>query len=53
MVRNADKLEKKVYSVPAEIDAEIARLKLGAMGVRIDKLTPEQEKYLVSWEEGT
>jgi adenosylhomocysteinase len=53
MVKNADKLEKKVYSVPAEIDREIARLKLDAMGVRVDKLTPEQEKYLHSWEEGT
>jgi len=53
MVKNADKLEKKVYSVPAEIDAEIARIKLDAMGIRIDKLTPEQEKYLNSWEEGT
>ncbi|HSB65063.1 MAG TPA: adenosylhomocysteinase [Anaerolineales bacterium] len=53
MVKNADKLENKVYSVPAEIDREIARLKLDAMGVEIDKLTPEQEKYLNSWEEGT
>jgi adenosylhomocysteinase len=53
MVKNADKLEKRVYSVPAEIDREIARLKLDAMGVEIDKLTPEQEKYLNSWEEGT
>jgi len=53
MVKNADKLEKKVYSVPAEIDAEIARIKLEAMRIDIDKLTPEQEKYLVSWEEGT
>jgi adenosylhomocysteinase len=53
MVKNADKLEKKVYSVPAEIDREIARLKLDAMGVEIDKLTPAQEKYLNSWEEGT
>ena len=53
MVKNADKLEKKVYSVPADIDREIARLKLAAMGVEIDKLTPEQEKYLNSWEEGT
>ncbi len=53
MVKNADKLEKKVYSVPAEIDREIARLKLNAMGVQIDRLTPEQEKYLNSWEEGT
>ena len=53
MVKNADKLEKKVYSVPSEIDKEIARLKLDAMGVQIDKLTSEQEKYLNSWEEGT
>ena len=53
MVRNADKLEKRVYSVPAEIDAEIARIKLAAMGVRIDVLTEEQVKYLNSWEEGT
>jgi adenosylhomocysteinase len=53
MVKNADKLEKKVYSVPQEIDREIARLKLDAMGIQIDKLTPEQEKYLNSWEEGT
>ena len=53
VVKNADKLEKKVYSVPAEIDQEIARLKLDAMGVQIDKLTSEQEKYLNSWEEGT
>jgi adenosylhomocysteinase len=53
LVKNADKLEKKVYSVPADIDREIARLKLDAMRVMIDKLTPEQEKYLNSWEEGT
>jgi adenosylhomocysteinase len=53
MVKNADKLEKKVYSVPVEIDREIARLKLKAMGVTIDSLTPEQVKYLGSWKEGT
>src|SRR5512137_429962 len=53
MVKHADQLEKKVYSVPQEIDTEIARLKLDAMGVQIDKLTPAQEKYLNSWEEGT
>ena len=53
MVKNADKLEKKVYSVPAEIDKEIARLKLAGMGVMIDTLTPEQVAYLNSWEEGT
>jgi adenosylhomocysteinase len=53
MIRNADKLEKKVYSVPEQIDAEIARIKLEAMGVNIDVLTDEQIKYLNSWEEGT
>jgi adenosylhomocysteinase len=53
MAKNADKLEKKVYSVPTDIDNEIARLKLEAMGIRIDTLTPEQVKYLGSWEEGT
>jgi adenosylhomocysteinase len=53
MVKNADKLEKRVYSVPEEIDRQIARLKLDAMGVQIDSLTPEQVKYLNSWEEGT
>ena len=47
------KLEKKVYPVPAAIDKEIARLKLAGMGLRIDKLTKEQEKYLASWEMGT
>ena len=53
MVKNASKLEKKVYSVPAEIDAEIARIKLEAMGMKIDKLSDEQLKYLSSWQEGT
>lgn len=53
MVRNADKLEKKVYSIPQEIDREIARLKLAGMGVKIDTLTEEQVAYLNSWEEGT
>jgi adenosylhomocysteinase len=53
MVRNAGSLEKRVYSVPAEIDCQIAKLKLEAMGVTIDKLTPEQVAYLNSWEEGT
>ncbi|HEY6074842.1 MAG TPA: adenosylhomocysteinase, partial [Anaerolineales bacterium] len=53
MAKNADKLQKQVYSVPAEIDAEIARIKLDAMGVKIDVLTDEQVKYLNSWEEGT
>ncbi len=53
MVKNVKKLAKQVYPVPAEIDREIARLKLRSMGVAIDKLTPAQEKYLASWEEGT
>jgi adenosylhomocysteinase len=53
MVRNAATLERRVYSIPPEIDREIARLKLAAMGVTIDTLTSEQTKYLNSWEEGT
>jgi len=53
MVKNAKTLEKRVYSVPEEVDAEIARIKLAAMGIHIDDLTPEQSKYLNSWEEGT
>ena len=53
MAKNAYKLEKKVYSVPTDIDNEIARLKLEAMGVKIDTLTPERVKYLGSWEGGT
>ncbi|MGH9328391.1 MAG: adenosylhomocysteinase [Terriglobia bacterium] len=53
MVKNGKKLEKKVYVVPAEIDQEIARLKLSSMGVVIDTLTPEQVEYLASWSEGT
>jgi adenosylhomocysteinase len=53
MVKNAAKLENRVYSIPDEIDQEIARLKLEAMGVKIDALTPGQLAYLNSWEEGT
>lgn len=53
MVKNFKKLEKKVYSVPEEIDRKIAFLKLRAMGIRIDALTAEQKKYLGSWEMGT
>jgi adenosylhomocysteinase len=52
-VGNAASLERKVYPVPAEIDNEIARLKLETMGVDIDTLTEEQAKYLASWSEGT
>ena len=53
MARNQSTLERKVYDVPKEIDAEVARLKLAAMHVSIDTLTAEQEKYINSWEEGT
>ena len=53
MAQNARSLKPNVYTVPEEIDQEVARLKLAAMGVAIDTLTPEQEKYLTSWEEGT
>ena len=53
LVKNYKKLEKKVYPVPPVIDKEIARLKLAGMGVAIDKLTKEQDKYLASWEMGT
>ncbi len=53
MLKNYAKLEKRVYSVPEVIDREIARIKLEAMGVKIDVLTPEQLSYLNSWEEGT
>jgi adenosylhomocysteinase len=53
MLQNCTALENDVYSVPENIDKEIARLKLNAMGIKIDKLTPEQKKYLASWEMGT
>ncbi len=53
MVKNYKTLAKKVYSVPEEIDHEIARLKLEAMGITIDKLTEQQTNYLNSWQEGT
>jgi adenosylhomocysteinase len=53
MAQNAKSLKPNVYTVPEEIDKEVARLKLAAMGIKIDALTPEQEKYLASWEEGT
>jgi adenosylhomocysteinase len=53
MAKNAGKLQKQVYTIPEEIDREIARLKLEALGVRIDTLTQEQEHYLNQWQEGT
>lgn len=53
LVKNASKLENKVYAVPKNIDEGIAELKLRTMGMEIDKLTAEQKKYLTSWEMGT
>ena len=53
MVKNHGTLEKKVYAVPVELDKRVAKLKLESMGIKIDKLTPEQEEYLASWSEGT
>ena len=53
IIKNYKNLEKKVNDVPREIDEKVARLKLESIGVRIDKLTTEQEKYLTSWKEGT
>jgi adenosylhomocysteinase len=53
MAQNSGKLEKVVHRLPEELDREIARIKLEGMGIRIDTLTAEQEKYLNSWEEGT
>ena len=52
-VKHEGELEPRVYLVPEEVDMEVARLKLEAMGIRIDKLTPEQEAYLASWRLGT
>ena len=53
LAKHGKRLEKKVYPVPEKIDSEIARIKLKTLGVRIDRLTPEQKKYLGSWELGT
>jgi adenosylhomocysteinase len=53
MVRSAKKLEKTVYKVPDELDKRVAKLKLESMGIKIDRLTPEQEEYLAGWSEGT
>jgi len=53
LVKHAAQLSPKVYPVPAEIDKNVARLKLDSLGVTIDKLTPEQDEYLASWAEGT
>jgi adenosylhomocysteinase len=53
LVRNSKSLEKKVYNVPVDVDMSIAELKLDSLGVKIDKLTPQQKRYLQSWELGT
>ncbi len=53
LLKKGKKLEKMVYPVPKEIDDDIARMKLKSLGITIDKLTPEQQKYLAAWEEGT
>jgi adenosylhomocysteinase len=53
LVKNAKDLGAAVHGVPAELDADVARLKLSSMGVEIDQLTSEQEQYLASWEQGT
>jgi adenosylhomocysteinase len=53
LVKHHRQLENKVYEVPKEIDQKVSRLKLAALGVKIDVLTPAQKKYLASWQEGT
>jgi adenosylhomocysteinase len=53
LVKNAQSLSANVHRVPEAIDREIARLKLAAMGVNVDTLTPEQQRYLASWDMGT
>ena len=53
MVKNAKTLEKRVYTVPVDLDKRVAKLKLESMGIKIDRLTSEQEEYLASWNEGT
>src|SRR5258708_2687883 len=52
MVKNYKMLEKKVYKVPEDLDKRVAKLKLESVGIKIDKLTPEQEEYLAGWSEG-
>jgi adenosylhomocysteinase len=53
LVKNHSKLEKMVFKVPDELDKRVAKLKLESMGIKIDRLTPEQEEYLAGWSEGT
>jgi adenosylhomocysteinase len=52
LVKNRESLEKKVYGMPDELDQQVARLKLEAMGVKLDRLTPDQESWLANWQEG-
>jgi len=53
IVKNSDTFDRHVYEVPKHIDDEVADLKLKTMGINIDALTKEQQKYLASWTEGT
>jgi len=53
LVKNHATLQKKVFPVPEELDKRVAKLKLESMGIKIDRLTLEQEEYLASWSEGT
>ena len=53
MVKNYKTLEKTVHRVPDDLDKRVAKLKLESVGVKIDRLTPEQEEYLAGWSEGT
>ncbi|HTM89875.1 MAG TPA: adenosylhomocysteinase [Terriglobales bacterium] len=53
LVKNYNQLQRMVYAVPEDLDKRVARLKLESMGIKIDRLTPEQEEYLASWSEGT
>ena len=53
LVKNSSSLERKIYTIPQEIDEKIAALKLKSMNIQIDRLTKEQIKYLASWELGT
>jgi adenosylhomocysteinase len=53
LLQHAKELKNQVYPVPEHLDRQIAKLKLESMGVQVDKLTPDQEHYLASWQEGT
>jgi adenosylhomocysteinase len=53
LTKNHGQLQPLVYAVPEELDKRVARMKLESLGIKIDRLTPEQEEYLASWSEGT